>query len=235
MLSDIPNVVVLNETTVLNRAQTWNLAWALNYQVRWQFGPAWNLSAQVSYIPVGVPIPAGSLILHLLDTADQEGALGYHDEDGNQLPYGRVFVKTAQANGVTASEVLSHECLELLADPHVNATAYDPSSGRLYPMEVGDPAQGFAYDLGAPYGKATGIIVSDFALPNWFDPNTPAGVATDYRGGLKGAFALGKGGYVSYTKKLPPNWQQQLGENVNPAIVGHDDRVQRRNATTVAS
>lgn len=229
MLSDVPQIVVRNKAN-LPLKDAWNLAWALNYQVRWQFGPLWKISAAVSLLPDGVPVPADAWILDLLESADVANALGYHDEDGKEVPYGRVFCKTAADNGVAATEVASHELLELLVDPHVNATAYDPASARLFAMEVGDPVQGGAYDLGAPYRTPVGLIMSDFALPNWYDPNTKANAVTSYRGTVKGPFALGKGGYVSYATRLPPQWEQQLGENANPALVDQDDRVTRRAA-----
>lgn len=228
MLSDIPSVVVVNESTALNDVMAWRIAWSLNYWVRWQFGPLWKISAQVSFLPLTVAVPVGSYILHLLDHIDQEGALGYHDEDGNEVAYGRVGVKTAQANGVTASEVASHECGELLADPHVNASAFDPKSGRLYAFETGDPAQGGAYDLGAPYGRTVGVMMANFVKPEWFDPNTHPDAQTDYRGLCTGPFALGSKGYVSYTETLPPSWQQEMGELATPGLVDNDSRVARR-------
>jgi hypothetical protein len=233
MLTDTPQIAVVNESTIVTQQQAWNIAWALGYSVRWQFGPLWKVAADVVLLPKGVAVPSGSWILHLLDTADQEGALGYHDEDGNEMPYGRIFAKTSQENGVPLSEVADHELKELLIDPHVNATVYDPKSGRLIAYEVGDPAQGGPYDIGDPYGRKTGIVMSDFALPSWFDPNTPSHQSTSYRGTCTGPFNIGKGGYMSYTKTLPPNWQQQLGELVKPGTVDADDRAGRRFAAAV--
>lgn len=227
-LSDIPSIVVVNESSVLNTNQAWNIAWALNYWVRWQMGPLWKVGAQVSLLPSGVQVPSGSWILHLLDFIDQIGALGYHDENDKQVPYGRVGVRTSQEAGVSASEVACHEIGELLVDPHVNMSAFDPKAGRLYATEIGDPAQGGAYDLGAPYGKTTGIVMSNFVKPEWFDPMTPATAITDYRGMCTGPFGLGKGGYVSYTTSLPPSWQQEMGEDATPALVDADTRVARR-------
>jgi hypothetical protein len=94
-------------------------------------------------------------------------------------------------------------------------------------MEVGDPVQGDPYDLGQPYGKPCGIIVSNFARPNWFDANTPASAVTDYLGKVHGAFTMASGGYFSFTKTLPPNWEQEMGEKVNPKLVSHTDRLAR--------
>lgn len=228
MLSDVPQVVVVNESTVVDTREAWRIAWALGYSVRWQFGPLWKISADISLLPSGMAIPAGASALHLLDTADQESALGYHDEDGMQIPYSRVFAKTSLAAGVSVCEVADHECKEMLVNPHVNATAWDPVSARLFPLEVGDPAQGGAFDLADPYRRPKiGMTMSDFVLPSWFDPTTPADQVTSFRGVCRGPFSMGVGGYFSYTSTLPPNWKQQFGEHANRALIEVDERVRR--------
>jgi hypothetical protein len=207
------------------------MAWVLQYQIRWQFAPIWKLLAEVLHLEPGQPIPSGACVLHLIDKlAEAEGALGFHDEDGNEVPYGHIGIETSLEAGVQPSEVVSHEGLELLADPHVNLTAFDPTNDRLYPVEVGDPVQGGSYDLGAPYNRKTGWIVADFVDTSWFDPNTPAHQPTSYRHTVSGPFALGKGGYVSYATTLPPNYQQELDRDANPKLVEADHRLQRRMA-----
>lgn len=226
-------VVVVNESSLLDDKQAWNIAWALWYQARFQFGPAWGLDAWVTYSPGGAQakVPAGASVLHLLDTADQPGALGYHDEDGNEVAYARVFVKTTRDDGQQESEVASHELCELLADKHVNLSALTGDGKRLYAVEVGDPCQGNPYDVGEPEGRKTGVVVADFVLPSYFDPHTPASQPTDYRGALKGPFALGPQGYVSYidTTKFAAGWQQQVGrEHKGPVTPDRDDRLGQR-------
>jgi hypothetical protein len=223
-------VVVANESTVLTDAQAAAIAQALQKQVSEQFGPAWAVDAEIRALASGAAVPSGAWILHLVDTTDQQGALGYHDEDGNEVPYARVFCKTAQAGGAAPSEVASHELLEMLADPHVSACALDLAHNRLYAWEVGDPCQGNGYDVGAPSGATTGIVVADFTLPGWMDPHTPATAATDYRGALKGPFALGSQGYVSYLDltNVAAGWQQQLGKDRGEPPLGLDERLSRR-------
>lgn len=227
MLSDVPQIVVRNQSK-LNPQQAWIGAWALGYQIRWQMGPIWKMDATVTFLPSGVAVPSGAWIIDLLNLSDQENALGYHDEDGNENPYGRIFVATAEADGIPWTEVLSHEGIELLANPHVNATVFDPISGRLYPRELGDPAQGDPYDLAAPYNRPPiGVTMSDWVLPSWFDVNTPSHQPTSYRGACEGPFGLGKGGYVSFTKTLPPSWEQQLGAKADLNLISHTDRINR--------
>jgi hypothetical protein len=229
----VPDVYVVNESTALNDTDAWSLSWALDYQSRFHFGRAgWRSDIRVSYVPGGgsAKIPAGGWILHLLDTADVQGALGYHDEDGNEVPYGRVFVKTSQSDQQQPSEVASHELLELAVDPHVNDSCLTGDGKRLYAKEVGDPCQGNGYDVGDPEGRKTGVVVADFALPEWFDPNTKATAPTTFRGSLKGPFSLGSQGYVSFIDMANSSagWTQQVGQEHKGPIADPDDRLRRR-------
>lgn len=225
-----PIVVVFNESTVLLEKDAFNLAWALDYQSRFQFGPLWRIDARVILMPKGARVPAGAWILHLLDSADQVGALGYHDEDGAAVPYARVFCKTAAENGGSASETASHELCEMLVDPHVCLSAARLPD-RLFGLEVSDSCQGNPYDVGEPYGRKTGVIVADFCLPNWFDPRTPASEKTSYRGATSGPFTVAPQGYVGYLdlQNLAAGWQQKFGAQYKgPPPVDLDGRVARR-------
>jgi hypothetical protein len=227
-------VYVVNESTALSDIDAWNIGWACDYQAQFHYGRSgWRSDVRCAFLPGGgqAKIPAGGSVLHFLDTADQAGALGYHDEDGNEVPYARVFVKTTQADGGVVSEVASHELLELASDPHVNLTALTGDMKRLYAVEVGDPVQGNAYDVGAPEAKVTGVAVADFALPNWFDPSTPADQPTSFRGAVKGPFALAAQGYYGYVDltNVAAGWQQQAGAERHGAPPSdRDDRFGQR-------
>jgi hypothetical protein len=228
------NVYLVNESTVLSDTDAFNIAWACSYQAEYHYGRAgWRPDVRCYFLPGGgqAKIPAGGSVLHLLDTADVAGALGYHDEDGNEVPYARVFVKTTQADGQHVSEVASHELLELATDPHLNLTAPTSDLKRLYAVEVGDPVQGNGYDVGAPEGRTTGIVVADFTLPGYYDPNTAAGASTSFRGSIHGPFALAAQGYYSFIDltNVAGGWQQQVGaEHVGPVAPDRDDRLTQR-------
>lgn len=227
------DVYLVNESTGLTDQQAWNIAWALDYQARFHIGRSgWRSDVRVIYLPGGAQarIPAGGRVLHMLDTSDQPGALGYHDEDGNEVAFARVFVATAQQDGQQASEVASHELAELIADEHVNLSALTADSKRLYALEVGDPVQGTGYDLGAPENRTVGVRVANFALPAWFDPNTKT-ERVDFRGVLSAPFQIAPQGYVSFidTAQFGQGWQQQLGaERTTPPTPDQDDRLGRR-------
>lgn len=211
------DIIFVNESTLLTDVQAYNIAWACDWQARFQFGRSgWRGDVRCYYIPGGpanARIPVGSKIIHFLDTADQAGALGYHDEAGNEVAYGRVFVKTARDNGDTESEVASHETMEMAGDPNINLSCLSGDGTRLFALEVADACQGNGYDVGAPEGRTLGIVVADFLLPSYFDPNTHPDAVTDFRGALKGPFALGPQGYYSYVDMTDPSkgWQQVVG------------------------
>lgn len=227
------DILFVNESSLTDQ-EVWRIAWACDYQARFHYRRSgWRGDVRCGFLPGGgaAVIPAGASVMHLLDTADQAGALGYHDEDGNEVPFGRVFVKTTTQDGQQPSEVASHETLELATDPHINDTCPTADLKRLYAKEVGDPCQGNAYDVGAPEGRTTGVVVADFVLPNYFDPNTKPDAATDFRGALKGPFALGPQGYFSYVDltNVPAGWQQAVGqERTAPVTPDRDDRLGRR-------
>lgn len=226
------NVMLVNETSTESTEDAWNTAWALDYQARFHFAPAWRISARVTLMPKDHPIPVGAWIIHMLDNIDDPSALGYHDEDGNEVPYSRVGVKASIADGSSASEVASHELLEMLVDPHINLTVIDQKNNRLYGYEVGDPVQGNAYDVGAPEGRVTGVAVADFALPAWFDGNTPVDAPSSFRASVKGPFAVAPKGYTGWLdlSNVAQGWQSSWGSERSSAPVDLDDRLNRRDA-----
>lgn len=226
------DIYLVNETTTLTDLEAAKIAWACDYQARFHLGrTGWRSDIRCVFAAGGAEahIPAGVSVLHLLDTSDQPSALGYHDEDGNEIPYCRAFVQTALQDGQEISEIASHELLELAVDPHLNLTALTGDNRRLYAVEVGDPVQGTGYDVGAPEGRPVGVRVANFVLPAYFDPRTTT-ERVDFRGALSAPFTLAPQGYVSWidTTRFSAGWQQQLGaaRTAPPATVG--DRLDRR-------
>lgn len=226
------NVYFVSETNELSEPQSKHLAACLDYQLKYHFGRSgWRSDCYCTYVPKvsEAKIAPGGAILHVLDTSDQQGALGYHDEDGNGVPYAKVFAQSAKEDGDTISEVASHEILELVCDPHVNDSCVDSNRNFLWAKEVGDPCQGNGYDLGALSGVKTGVIVADFVLPNFFDPNTHSDSVTDFRGALKGPFSLAPQGYYSYVdlNNTPKGWQNAFGHE-RSELPKWASRIQRR-------
>lgn len=188
-------VAIFNDSTLLPDAEVQRVAAALQRQVSEHFAPAWGMGATLSFVPKGERPASGSWWLVVLDSADQAGVLGYHDATAEGLPMGKVFAKTDLDNHLSWSVTLSHELLEMLADPDLNLTAFmqtTPKTGKLYAIEVCDPVEddqfGYAID---------GVSVSNFVLPAYFRPHAAPGAQLDFGGHLTGpAPTLLSGGHI---------------------------------------
>jgi len=147
-----------------------------------------------------------------------KGVLGFHTEDqGGQL-WGVVAAKPELDNGgqVTTgdwsvSSTLSHEVLEMFVDPNCNLWAND-GKGSAYSLEVCDPVE-------APTYAVSGVSVSNFVTPFWYDPLAPATAQFDKLGLLTAGFSVLKGGYMVYESAGKeqqqfgnefPNWRKEM-------------------------
>jgi hypothetical protein len=185
--------------TILNQ-----IAAAVNTQLIQHVVPAWKIQPwQCVFYPNEKAVPADAYRLWILDDADQAQALGYHDQDPNGNPYGRVFVSPiikskgtdfSSANSVSAT--ISHEVCEIVGDPEVNCWR-QASDGTLTCQELCDAVEGDAYPI--MIGKDN-IFVSNFLYPAWFDAAPPKGAKFDYMGKLKAPFTMSKGGYMIVMK-----------------------------------
>ncbi len=219
-------VLIVNESPAITVDEVHKIRVALLTQAEVHFNPAWRVRGfgiqQASSLPN--PIPRDTWVMHLQDALDVQGALGYHDEGGNEVPYMRIGVQAILQSGGAISEVMSHELLEALADPHIYLTALNSDGSRDYAVEVGDPAQGNAYEV-------LGVPVADFALPSWFDPNTGPSAKTSWTGACIGPFAIASQGYMSYidTADFSAGWVEVWGaERETPPPVDLDERHARR-------
>jgi hypothetical protein len=183
-------LAVENKSSVLTDAQVRAAIPALQHQVSYDFMPYWNEGARLVWVPKGSAPPSGAWVLSFLDDSDQAGALGYHDVTADNTPLLKVFAKTDQANGLSWTITASHEILEAIADPWINA-AWQTSNSEFYALEVGDPVE--ADKLGYKIGS---VLVSDFILPAWFVKGLKV-PKYDFAGHLKGPLTVASGGYVS--------------------------------------
>jgi hypothetical protein len=217
-------LITVENQSSLSPADMFNLVWAVNYQVLFHYGhSAWVTSGLAPHghlvsLPAGTPPPGGAWNLILLDHSDQQGALGYHqDQEGTGIPYAEVFVVDAVKDGSTASAVASHEALEMLVDPDVAQvrTQLRPDTQQVYIVEVCDAVQGNDYDVGAPEGHSTGTKVADFCLPSWWQME-PTGGPYSFRGGVQGPWQLAPQGYISVAPQgSPAQWSQIYGAQMD--------------------
>lgn len=200
-----PRISVINQSTVVTDAQGKALTQALQVQVSRDFAPIWGLNASLTYVPKGKQPAPGSWWLVILDTADQAGALGYHEITSEDQPLGKIFAKTTIQDGGTVSVTASHECLEMLGDPHVNLLAQAGDNGsqmQIVAMEVADAVE--ADNLGYMIGN---VLVSDFVLPAYFDPAAKTG-PFDFKRHVQKPYQILPGGYLSVLTAADQGWQQ---------------------------
>lgn len=195
-------IVLISKSKVVGQRDVLlqHIASAVEFQINKHAAPAWD-RAPSWRVMVGTRADEGSFPLYILDTPDQEGALGYHTEDSHGKVYGRVFTKPVMDGGGTlldgpqsVSAVVSHEALELWGDPHCNRWADGPD-GKAYALELCDAVENDAYKIDVP---GASVSVSNFCTMAWFDRCGKGSV--DYMGKLKTSFRLTPGGYVVYRK-----------------------------------
>jgi hypothetical protein len=127
--------------------------------------------------------------LGYFNTADEAGALGYHDLTKDGQPVSKVFVKTTLAANELVSVTACHELFEMVIDPIANLWA-ENSDGVEYAYEMCDAVEEDTF-------LVNGIAMSNFLHPAWFEPfKHPAGTKFDHLGLLKKPFTMTRGGYV---------------------------------------
>ncbi|HEY2552198.1 MAG TPA: hypothetical protein VGI64_16645 [Streptosporangiaceae bacterium] len=205
-------IAILNQSTLVTSADAATMTQAIASQVRLDAAPLWDRApaAVIFYTdPSAVPVTAHGIAI--VDTIQDQpqGVLGFHTEDQGGKLWGVVAAKPELDNGgqVTTgdwsvSSVLSHEVLEMFIDPNCNLWAND-GKGSAYSFEVCDPVE-------APSYSVSGVSVSNFVTPAWFDPLAPASAQFDKLGKLSSAFSILAGGYVVY--ESAGSQQQKFGD-----------------------
>ena len=214
-------IAILNQSTLVADADVAAMTEAIATQIQFDAAPVWDRApAAVVFYTDPTAVPAGAHGIAIVDTIrDQpKGVLGFHTEDqGGQL-WGVVAAKPELDNGgqVTTgdwsvSSTLSHEVLEMFVDPNCNLWAND-GKGSAYSLEVCDPVE-------APTYAVSGVSVSNFVTPFWYDPLAPATAQFDKLGLLTAGFSVLKGGYMVYESAGKeqqqfgnefPNWRKEM-------------------------
>ena len=118
----IPVIAVTNQSTVLTDDQVRAVLPALQKQVSIDFKAYWDVDATLEFLPAGEVLTAGWWQLIVLDDPDQAGALGYHELSSQGTPLGKIFARLDLQAGQSWTVTLSHELLEMLADPQIEQT-----------------------------------------------------------------------------------------------------------------
>ena len=192
---------------------------AINRQVVEDFAPHWGMSASLRL--EGHTGPAvhvapepdiqhaidmrGDAVIYIWHPTDVRVALGYHALNFLGIPYGFVFPEVAAAVGEAWTTTLSHEVMEMIADPEVNRLVIgphpaDPRQIVFHWYEMCDAVQTQTYEI-------DGVPVSNFVLPLYFTNSEELGSRNDFLNrhdvgaGLQ-SFGVSPGGYVGFVNPM---------------------------------
>lgn len=214
----VPVIAITNQSTVLTDTQVTLALPALQKQITDDFRAYWNVDATLTFVPKDATLAPGWWQIVIVDDPDQAGALGYHELSAQGTPLGKVFAKLDIDNGLSWTVTLSHELLEMLADPWINWMAQG-EDGQIYALEVSDAVE--ADELGY---EIDGVLVSDFVTPGWFEQTEHDRV--DFKQRIQNRLELAPGGYISV---LDPQhgWSQIQKDEMPslPAVVGRGELV----------
>lgn len=215
----LPVIAITNASACLNDAQVEAVLPALQKQVDTDFKAYWHEDCTLTLLPKAQALPKGWWQIVVLDNPDQAGALGYHELSSTGTPLGKVFAQFDIRSGFSWTVTLSHELLEMLADPWINWCAIG-SDSRVYALEVCDPveAEEVAYTI-------DGVLVSNFVTPAWFEPT--GADRRDYRRHLTRELEVHAGGYASI---FDPRcgWKQITAQGEGGPSITPGGRRQRR-------
>jgi hypothetical protein len=197
------HVGLVAETDQITNSELTRVAAALQKQVTRDFGPIWEVRADVSAFAKLEDVPTDYWSVIVESDINSPGAAGVHqDRDGQPF----ALVQFSNEWSLTAS----HETLEMLCDPFGQRLVAGQSpkrrQGRVnFLVEVCDPSEdrSFAYTV-------NGVTVSDFYTPNFFDPVAVPGVRYSFTGAITKPRTILKGGYLSWGVPETNEWSQMI-------------------------
>lgn len=210
-----PTIVIRCTSKRVDRAVLRRGVEAIQKQVDRDFFPLWGWRARLLLEPKRAPADAMQITIRERERGNSDH--GYHFIDG--LPHTRVFVRNADGDPVDYFPTLSHEVLEMIADPGVNlfAEGYFKYRGRrvkgYVAYEVCDPVQENLYAI-------DGVKVSDFVTPEWFEPERqPGSLKFSFKDAVDRPFRAAPQGYFDaiYRGRMRTIW----GEEANTKKVRH--------------
>jgi hypothetical protein len=233
------NIAIVSLTSDVSTRTLLQVTAAVQKQVSRDFIPLWGIPATVDAFVDLLDVPndyhpiiifsdaerlAGSVealigevpAARLLDAFERDNVAGIHLNGFTRQPF--ALVEAQDAWTVT----LSHEVLELLADPwgnHLVAAAhpFDSSQRVKYLVEICDPCLSYWYPV-------NGVPVSDFYTPRYFDPVGFSGVRYSYTGAIRRPREILEGGYISFLNPRDSGlYQVQYGSEEPTLLVGLDE------------
>lgn len=185
---------------------------AIGVQVSRDLSPIWNIHATVQVLPSPKHIPPGIWPIFLVASLPP-GEGGFHLDKNNQ-PYAEV-IATPESNDWTIDA--SHEIVEMLVDPtgnrlqtsrsiEISGNGVADTAGEFdYLVEACDPCEANAYAY-----AITGIAVSDFITPNFYDPVVTNGTRYSFAGNIQAPRQVLPEGYISFIDPQTDDMEQIL-------------------------
>jgi hypothetical protein len=198
----VPTMAVINFSKQLSDQDVQAGVRAVNRQVAEDFMPIWGYGRTLKLVqPRFNPSDMNTLaeeqvnadsVIYIVDENLLPGALGFHDLNAADLPFGFVFVLDPNDWTVT----LSHEVLELILDPTVNlfVPGPDPRDAQnivLHSYEACDAVERTSYMI-------DGIAVSNFLTPSYFTIGEAPGARNDFLGVNVKSFGVTQGSHIAF-------------------------------------
>ena len=219
----VPSIAVINFSTQLNDQDIQRAIRSVNRQVVEDFMPLWGAGRVLKlHEPVSDPADIDTLalepvyadsVIYLVDEGLLAGALGFHDLNARDLPFGFVFVLDTNDWTVT----LSHEVLELIIDPTVNLFVpgpdpRNPANLVLHTYEVCDAVERTTYRIDE-------IDVSNFLTPSYFTIGDARGTRNDFLGVDVPSFGVTRNSHIAFLDLSTGNFVTEIGQQAMPQKV----------------
>jgi hypothetical protein len=208
-------ISVLNLSENLSDDDGLAMTLAIGKQLALHIAPIHGMVPSIEYVKKGQRgSPDGCPARLLSGKPTVPGALGYHDEGDDGIPFIELFLDLIASQGGkvlegddSISSVLSHETSELVGDSAANKW-FDGPNGQDYAGELSDTVQGFSYVI-------DGVSVQNFVYPAFFDQRAQKGSKFDFMGKITHPFETGPRGY-QIVRTEPGRVSQVFGR------VGHE-------------
>jgi hypothetical protein len=193
----IGKVALISEVAEITPEELAQVTAALQRQVTEHFAPIWKLPAVVNHFPTLESV-AYDYFPIIVKTDIGDDAAGVHrDDDGQPM----ALVRYSPAGW---SAAVSHELLEMLADPSLNYLVPGPSprddQGQVeFLVEVCDPCQAFTYPIGD-------VQVSDFCTRSYFAIDGVKGRPYSYADNISEPWQVLRNGYIQWRNPDDQHW-----------------------------
>jgi hypothetical protein len=202
------HIAVINESENLSADDLARASAAVQKQVTNDFGPVWGVTATVDAFPSLESMPFGYWPVVVRDDIGIN-VPGVHLSDGGEKAFALVLF-----TGSRWAMNLSHEILDMLADPFGNTFLTGPSvradQGSVeYLVEVGDPCQ--SEDCGY---AVNGVLMSDFVTPAFYKSHGPGRYS--FAGHVTEPRTVRPFSYLTWKEPLTSEWWQLIDTGSGP-------------------